>query len=129
MHYEIEQLFIKKFVIKNKQERFLNFLGNKKTRIKFTNELYHFKYLVGSLIREIKGNESEAAAILSKIQDKKDIVSCYVISVNSKFDGKLLSINEAIENLVGEEGSILVFGDAEVIYYEGEAPGRRYISI
>ena len=40
-----------------------------------------------------------------------------------------MSVDEAIENAIGIEGSILIFGDADVVYYEGEAPKNRYISI
>jgi hypothetical protein len=52
-----------------------------------------------------------------------------VISVDLEYDGKFVSVDEAIEDVIGTEGTILVFGGADVIYYEGEAPSRRYISI
>ena len=59
----------------------------------------------------------------------KHISTCHVNSANSEYDGKVMSVDEAIENAIGIEGTILIFGNAEIIYYEGEAPNRRYISI
>jgi hypothetical protein len=129
MQNELEQTFIKKFVEEDKQERYLGFLANEKTRLKFTSELNYFKNLNWKLFREISGNESETAAILAKVKDKKNILKCYAISNRPRFDGKLFSIDEAVQNVVGEEETILIFGNAEVVYYEGEAPGNRYISI
>ena len=129
MNNHIEQLLIKKFVIKDKQERYLNFLSKEKTRQKFTSELYHFRDFKWNLFREIPGSESESHTIVTKVKSIKNISSCYVVSVNSEFEGKVISLEEAVENLVGEEGTILIFGEAEIVYYEGEAPSRRYISI
>jgi hypothetical protein len=129
MNNQIEQLLIKKFVIKDKQERYLNFLSKEKTRKKFTSELYHFRDFKWNLFREIPSSESESNTIVTKVKSIKNISSCYVVSVNSEFDGKVISLEEAVENVVGEEGTILIFGEAEIIYYEGEAPIRRYVSI
>jgi len=126
---QAEQLLITKFVIKDKQERYLNFLSKEKTRKKFTNELYHFRDFNWKLFREIHGIETESDVIAKTVSNKKHISTCFVISANSKFDGKVTSVDEAIKNIVGEEGTILIFGDAEIIYYEGEAPNRRFISI
>lgn len=126
---QAEQTLIKRFVVKDKQERYLGFIGKDKTRSKFTNELYHFKDFNWKMFREIPGSEYGRNAILARVNGKKSIKSCQVVSANSEFDGKTLPIGEAIENIVGEEGTILIFGNAEIVYYEGEAPDNRYISI
>jgi hypothetical protein len=49
--------------------------------------------------------------------------------VNSEYDGKIMTLDEAIKNVVGIEGTILIFGDAEIVYYEGEPPENKYISL
>ena len=126
MSAQIEQLLIDKFIIKDKQERYLNFLSKKKTRNKFTSELYHFRDFNWKLFREIPGSENESVAITTK--NKKNISTCYVISANSEIDGKTISVDEAMK-IVGTEGTILIFGKAETVYYEGEAPHRRFINI
>jgi len=129
MQSELEQTFIKKFVEKDKQERYLEFLAKEKNRSKFTNELHYFKNLNWKLFREISGSESGIAVILAKVKGKKNISNCYAISNRPEFDGKVFSIDEVIKDVVGTEEIILIFGNAEIVYYEGEAPGNRYISI
>ena len=124
-----EKIFIKKFVVKDKQDRYLTFLEKEKTRNKFTEKLYHFNDFNWELFRKIPGNKSEENTIAFKVKNKKNFSTCFVISTDSEYDGKTMLVEEAIENVVGIEGSILIFGDAEIIYYEGEAPSRRYISI
>ena len=124
-----EEALIKKFVIKDKQDRYLTFLEKDKTRNKFIEKLYHFNDFNWKLFREIPGNETEGETIASKVKSKKNLSTCYVICTDSKYDGKIMSVDEAIENVLGIEGSIFIFGDAEIVYYEGEAPKRRFISI
>jgi hypothetical protein len=129
MQSELEQTFIKKFVEKDKQERYLEFLANEKNRSKFTSELHYFKNLNWKLFHEISGSASETAVILAKVKGMKNISNCYAISNRPEFDGKVFSIEEVIKDVVGTEEIILIFGNAEIVYYEGEAPGNRYISI
>lgn len=124
-----EQALIKNFVIQGKQDRYLSFLANDKTRKKFTRELYHFNDFNWKLFREIPGSEIGRETIIREVKSRKHISTCHVISAKSEYDGQTMSISEAIENVIGIEGTILIFGNAEVIYYEGEAPNRRYRSI
>ena len=128
MNINLEKKLIEKFIIKEKKERYLTFIEKEKTRKKFLNELYHFKDFNWSLFEKIPGNEQEGERILSKLNEKKNITSCYVISVDENFDGKTYSLKDAIEQIVWIEGTIKVFGEADIVYYEGEAPDRRFIS-
>jgi hypothetical protein len=123
------QSFVKKFIIKEKQNRYLGFLEKDKTRKKFTRELYHFKDFNWKLFREIKTNEIESSVIFEKLKSYKNLTSCTVISVNEKFDNKVFPIDDAIEQILGEEGTILIFGNADVVYYEAEPFDGRYISL
>ncbi|HVA98355.1 MAG TPA: hypothetical protein VNG53_05630 [Bacteroidia bacterium] len=124
-----EQLLVKKFVVKDKQDRYLAFLSKEKTRKKFTEALYHFNDFNWKLFREIPGSENEGQTISLKVKSAKNISTCSVISADPNLDGNVLSVDEAIKNAIGIEGTILIFGDADIVYYEGEAPKRRYISI
>jgi hypothetical protein len=124
-----EEILIKKFVEKDKQDRYLTFLSKDKTRKKFTEILYHFNDFNWKLFREIAGSENERETINLKVNSAKNISTCSVISADPDLDGKVLSVDAAIKKAVGIEGTILIFGDADIVYYEGEAPKRRYISI
>lgn len=125
---EQEQALIKKFVIKEKQGRYLIFLANNKNRKKFTKKLYHFNDFNWDLFYEIPGKEIVSELITNKIKSKKNISTCYIISVDTNYDKKIFTVEEAITNVLGIEGTILIFGNAEIIYYEGESPKQRYIS-
>jgi hypothetical protein len=124
-----ERALINKFITKDKQERYLTFLAKDKTRNKFLDELYHFNDFNWKLFREIPGNENEGQIVALKVKSNKNITTCLVISTDHEYDGKFMSVDEAIENVIGIEGTILIFGDADIVYYEGEAPKNRYISI
>lgn len=124
-----EQILIKKFVVKDKQERYLTFLSKDKNRKKFTKTLYHFNDFNWKLLREIPGSENVQQAIASRVKGNKNISTCTIISTDPEYDGKVISVDEAIENATGTEGTILIFGNADIVYYEGEPPKNRYISI
>lgn len=129
MHNQAELTLINKFVVKDKQERYLNFISKEKTRKKFTKELYHFRDFNWKLFQEIPGNENERDIILAKMRKHESIKTCYVISANNNLDGKSFFIAEALENIVGEEATIIIFGNADIVYYEAEPFDGRYISV
>ena len=129
MQIDLERKLIEKFFIKEKKDRYLTFIEKEKTRKKFLDELYHFKDLNWKLFQKIQTNQNEREVILKKINSKKNITSCYAISSDPNFDGRFFSISDAIVEIVGIEGTILIFGEAEVVYYEAEAFDGRYISL
>jgi len=54
---------------------------------------------------------------------------CYVISENKNIDARLLEIDFALSQTIGYRmGTLLIFGDAKFVYYEGEEPGDRWLS-
>lgn len=122
----LESKVIQRFIVTNKQDRYLTFIKKEKTRHKFVNELAHFSSQLKDF-EEIKGNEWKAIEnALANLGNPND---CYVISESSRMDGKRMSIKEALTEVIGNGmGTLLVFGDASQVYYEGEGPGDRWIS-
>ena len=60
MHREdLETKVIKRFVVKTKQERFLNFVRNEKLRQRFIRELYNMNFLELELFEKVEKNEYE----------------------------------------------------------------------
>lgn len=125
---DLEIRVIKKFVDKSKQDRYIQFISSLKSRAKFVNDLAHFNYFNWELFHEIKNNEEHA--IFSTLQNNKvKDDTCYIISEDIEIDTKRLDTVEAIQETIGfGNGTILVFGDAEIIFYEGEPMKSRYIS-
>jgi|SRR5688572_24491240 len=126
MDIQLEIKVIEKFVVKEKQSRYKQFVSSNKTRNKFLRDLPHFKSFKWNLFEEINGNESEIMNRLEKFQGDK--TKCYVISENSKIDQKLISLSDAFMEIGGDRATILVFGNADIIYLEGELQKNRFIS-
>jgi hypothetical protein len=61
--------------------------------------------------------------VLGKIKD------CYIISENNDIDKHRLDIETALRVTIGsDQGTLLVFGDGEILYSEAEGFNNRWIS-
>ncbi|GAA3968563.1 hypothetical protein [Hymenobacter antarcticus] len=124
----LEVKVIKRFVNKSKRDRYIQFVSSEKNRVKFIKDLSHFNFLEPSLFTPVNGIEED---IILTSTEKNGVANttCYVISENKKIDAKFLNTKEAIAATVGHGlGTMLVFGDAEMIFYECETMNIRYIS-
>lgn len=123
----IENKVIQRFVIKPKRERYLSFINKIKTREKFINDLHHMNFLQQDLFDKVEGNEREF--IKERLSFLGNIKDCYVISENNRIDKKRLDIDTALTEVIGSDiGTLLVFGDAEILYSEAEGLNNRLIS-
>jgi hypothetical protein len=128
MNIPLEIKVIEKYIDKNKQERYIKFVSSDKNRSKFINDLAHFKHLKWELFDKIESSEIEKVTSVVK-QIKPPISNCYVISENPLIDTKILTIEDALKNTIGYDmATILVFGNADFIYFEDEGFKRRFIS-
>lgn len=126
MNLSLEIKVIQKYIVKDKQSRFIQFVSSEKKRDKFVSELPHFNYFKWELFDEVHKEEvQEIYRRLKTLNIKRK--DCYIISENPEIDQKILPLDEALEEL-GGMATILVFGDAEMIYFEGEPPKNRFIS-
>lgn len=125
---DLEIRVIKRFVHKAKQDRYIHFVSLPKNRDKFISDLPHFNFFRWELFDTVKGNEEQAilqALRKNGVADK----TCYIISENTDIDTQTLDTKEAISQTVGYGmGTILVFGDADMIYFESETMNTRFIS-
>ncbi|MFD2248129.1 hypothetical protein [Pontibacter ruber] len=122
---DLETKVIQRFIVSHKQERYWSFIKKDKTRDKFVKQLAHFSSQLKDF-EEIKGNEWKVIEVaLAHLGNPSD---CYVISEDSAYDGRRMSIKEALKVIGNGMGSLLVFGDADQVYYEGEGPNDRWIS-
>ena len=127
MNLELERKVIERFVLKSKRDRYFNFIKSDKTRKKFTKELAHFRDLRLEKFEEVKSDKVKV--IKDRIKSLGNIKDCYLISENSELDKKTLDIDTALNETRGlGMGTLIVFGDAEIVYYEAEGPSDRWIS-
>ena len=120
MRLDLEQKFIKQFVLKAKQDRCLGFVESPKRRGVFLEMLYRGQVLDKRLFQELWGSIHESDATHNKAHSATNGDKCYIISVRAKLDGQEMSLNEAIKEVAGREGTLLLFGDGAGVCYDGE---------
>jgi hypothetical protein len=124
---ELEIKVITKFLNSAKRDRYVNFIQTEKNRPKFLKDLSKSDFLNQNLFESVDGNESEI--IKDRIKSIGNIKDCYAISENKNIDKKRMSIENAlIETIGADEGTLLVFGNAEIVYSEAEGLNNRWIS-
>ena len=124
---DIETKVIERFVIKTKKDRYLTFIKNDKTREKFVSELHHMNFLQQDLFDKVVANEFDV--IKERIKSLGTLKDCYLISDNPRLDKKRLDIDSALRETIGaDSGTLIVFGDAEILYSEAEGFNNRLIS-
>ena len=123
----LEAEVIRRFVVESKRDRYLGFIAHPKNRQKFINDLHHMHFLQRELFDRIAGSEYDV--IEQRLRALPHINTCYVISEASSIDGQNIPIAVALPRVIGADmGSLLVFGNAEVVYAEAEGLNLRWIS-
>ena len=129
---EHEEAVIKAFVLRDKQERFLSFVASSKKRKKFTRELPHFHWFdkrystpvnwsVDPNLKLWDRHVQGIGNIIRLLKSKGAGQTCWVISENVDIDGKLLTLESALESVAGNGmGSILSCIPGRLAYFEGE---------
>jgi hypothetical protein len=125
---ELEQQVINRFVTKSKRERHLQFVTSAKNRKKFIKDLHSGQFFVANALERVTGSEKsviqQALAQLGMTAQ-----TCYVISENKVIDTQTLALSDALRQVVGwGAGTILVFGEADLIFVELDGLRNRYIS-
>ena len=125
---DLESKVIQRFIVKSKQNRYIQFVNSPKNRKKFIANLAHFHDLQADAFELVSGIEEDAVRHALARQGIS-ATTCYVISENSRIDTQTLDISEALRVTVGYQmGTMLVFGNADMLYYESETMKIRYIS-
>ena len=84
-------------------------------------------FLQADLFDKVEGNEFDV--IKERIKNIGVLKDCYLISESSRLDKKRLDIDTALKETIGSDcGTIIVFGDAEIVYSEAEGFNNRLIS-
>lgn len=122
MNLTLEIRVIEKFFKKEKQDRYIGFVSSDKNRQKFIRELSHLRDLQWNLFDEVSSFNPK------QIQRLESNQACYVISEDASVDKTFIAVDKIHELTDSGNAFILVFGEAELLYYEGEPPFNRYMS-
>ncbi|MBE9155238.1 hypothetical protein IQ265_00040 [Nodosilinea sp. LEGE 06152] len=88
----------------------------------------HFQDIDPSYIIPIPAKLQSSRSIEILLKEKGSPEMCYVISENGKIDGALMRINEALDSVLGRGmATFLSCLPGELIYYEGDEIGRRFL--
>lgn len=127
-----EAAVIRAFVQRDKQERFLGFLANPKSRKKFTESLSHFHWFDPRFATPIPWKVNPKLKLWDRhvqgvdniyrlLKSKGAGLTCWVLSEDSEIDGRELDLSAALEYVRGREiGTILSCVPGKLAYFESE---------
>jgi hypothetical protein len=124
----LEVKVINRFSAKNKRERYLQFVTSTKNRKKFIADLHGGSFYEGGMLERVIGTEEDAICQALK---QLGIVtrSCYIISENTSIDTLTLPLGDVLLKVVGwGAGTMLVFGEADLIFVELDGFKNRFIA-
>ncbi len=119
--------FIKSFVVKEKQERFLSLIQNKKKRKKLRLLLAHNIVLneKDNILKKEDYSEERIYMLLKKYGAPS---ICHIICESSKYDYTETDLKEALHELYTLDfGYIISCIPGKLAYYQGEHPSCRVI--
>lgn len=105
---EHEYQTIRSFVSRQKRSRYLEFVADSRTRTKFTHALAHFHDIDTRYKRPIPPSRQNPREIERILKLKGAFGFCHAITEDPNLDGKDISLEEALEEVVGRGmGAIL----------------------
>jgi hypothetical protein len=119
--------FIKSFVVKEKQERFLSLIQNKKNRKKLRLLLAHNIVLneKDNILKKEDYSEERIYMLLKKYGAPS---VCHIICESSKYDDTEADLKESLHELYTLDfGYIISCIPGKLAYYQGESPSCRVI--
>lgn len=120
-----EELIVRAFIQKPRQERCLFLLSHPKRRSVFTSELSHFKWLDERYAFPIDPKWGTKEGIAARLRQKGAGSTVQVISEDSAIDGKELKLEDALEHVWGRQiGTILSCIPGKLGYFEDEEDSR-----
>ena len=127
MNVAAETEFVKTFVIKKKQERYVYLVKSRKRRKTFLRELYHFRDFDPAYEVPLSGATKTADGLIAELRRRGAVHDCWIISVRADLDGTTMPLADAIHEARRTEGTIVLCAPGKLAYYEGEPPHNQCI--
>ncbi len=123
-----EKGIIESFIHPNQKERFMTLLSNPKKRQKLRAYFSHNVELDIRFASKIPADRQDLENIETLLKSKGAGNTCYAFSENSRIDGKVLDLRDALQETIGYGmGTFLSIVPGRLAYYESEDIGERYI--
>ena len=119
---------IRRFVVKEKQARFLELSRNPKRYYDFQWELLNDPRNIDlKFIQTVERGRASSGAIYRSLKDLGAGDEVFVISFNDDFDGRVVGLHAVLDWLVGSgTGTLISSLETAVGYYEGHE-GWQYV--
>jgi len=125
---EHEAAFVKAFIVRAKQERYLELLSKPKRRQAVLRSLAHFSDLDPQIQVPIPPSEQAPSRLEQLLRSRGAPSECYLISEDAALDGRTIALSEALTLIVGRGmGTLLSCIPGHLGYYEGEDRGARWL--
>ena len=131
MDFLIEQTFVNTFIYKNMRARFLYELRSGKLREHCIHRFCHGteKYIKADVVHSCTSKHS-IQSLLEQIRMLSPSETCYILSQDDTFDGRIMSLRQAVGDTFYEGMAVLLIIDAKTAVIKEEqmfGPPMRYI--
>ena len=122
-----ELLLFKTFVIKQRQDRYINLLATDKGRKKLRSYIAHFEDIESKYSTPLHSLKTHQE-LVDLLKSKGAPPTCYIIAENSKYDMKTLPLNDAITQLFNSGMAFFLSCiPGKLVYYESENSSERLL--
>ena len=107
--------------MKERRERYLEFIRHPKKRRRFTRELGHFRHLDPRYVIPIVRTHQQPEDVAHILRAKGAPDTCWVVSEDDALDGKGMSLADALHAVVGAGmGTFVSCIPGKLAYFENE---------
>jgi hypothetical protein len=123
-----ETQFVKKFIVPEKRQRWLDYLKTKRKRNKFLVRLSDESDFITKNMSRLPQSINNAQNIYRYLIKSGASDKCWVISQFELIECREMSIEDALDKCVGIGlGTVLSIIPGKLCYYEAEMPGERWL--
>jgi len=116
-----EEAFVQRFIVEDKQERYLFFLSKPATRNKFLSELYHNLVINEKWTTELASRELDPTQVAQRLRAYGAGSQAYVTSPDDQLDGKWLELEKVLSEIIeNDSAAILCCVTGKLAFYQSE---------
>ena len=116
-----EEAFVHAFIVPDKQDRYLQMLASPRRRNKILGLLYHRLDTIASRTHPIANRDHDSIKVEKLLRQKGAGLTCYLISPERELDQQEMSLQEAIEMLITQDGvAVACCIPGRLAYYKAE---------
>jgi len=122
MDKQLEETFVRTFVLRIRRERALFELNSKKKRWKFLHRLAHtFDQVFDSrFLHAIPPPNSNPDRIHAALKKRGAATDCYILIYGDERDGTTMKLDEALRQFMGRGPVVLICSPDKLAYFEAE---------